>query len=98
VGIVDNVHRLASISGYGVSSLPLKYLVLPMGASYKTKPTWNAVVEKIEHQLASWKMMYFSKGRRVTLIKSTLSNLLKYFLSLFPFPHSYWSGKLHRPR
>ena len=48
MGIVDNVHRLAGILGYGVSSLPLKYLVLLPGASYKTKPTWNGVVEKIE--------------------------------------------------
>ena len=28
--------------------------------------------------------MYLSKGGRVTLIKSTLSNLPTYFLSLFP--------------
>lgn len=31
-------------------------------------------------------MIYLSKGGRVTLIKSTLSNLLMYFMSLFPFP------------
>jgi hypothetical protein len=30
-------------------------------------------------------MMYLSEGR-VTLIKSTLSNLPKYFISLFPLP------------
>jgi hypothetical protein len=29
-------------------------------------------------------MMYLSKGGRVTLIKSTLSNFLMYFMSLFP--------------
>jgi hypothetical protein len=33
-------------------------------------------------------MMYLSKGGRVTLIKSTLSNLPMYFMSLFPFPVS----------
>ena len=32
--------------------------------------------------------MYLSKGGRVTLIKSTLSNLPTYFLSLFPIPAS----------
>ncbi|KAG6732890.1 hypothetical protein I3842_01G199300 [Carya illinoinensis] len=30
--------------------------------------------------------MYLSKGGRITLIKSTLSNLPTYFLSLFPLP------------
>jgi hypothetical protein len=41
--------------------------------------------------------MYLCKGDRVTLIKSALSNLPKYFLSLFPIPASVASGieKLH---
>ena len=30
--------------------------------------------------------MYLSKGARVTLIKSTFSNLSTYYLSLFPIP------------
>ena len=35
-----------------------------------------------------WKRLYLSKGGRVILIKSTLSNLPTYFLSLFPIPAS----------
>ena len=64
--------------------LPLKYLGLPIGAHFKAKAIWDGIVEKIERRLASWKRMYLSKGGRVTLIKSTLSNLPTYFLSLFP--------------
>jgi hypothetical protein len=86
VGCVDNVDGLASILGCGVHSLPLKYLGLPLGASFKAKSIWDGVVGKIERWLASWKWMYLSKGGRVTLIKSTLSNLPTYFLSLFPIP------------
>jgi hypothetical protein len=37
VGNVDNVAGLARILGCGVASLPLKYLGLPLGASYKAK-------------------------------------------------------------
>jgi hypothetical protein len=44
------------------------------------------IVVKMEHRLASWKMLYFSKGGRVTLSKSIFSNLSTYFLSLFPIP------------
>ena len=41
-------------------------------------------MEKLEHRLAGWKRLYLLKGGRLTLIKSTLSNLPTYFLSLFP--------------
>jgi hypothetical protein len=85
---MDNVDGLAGILDCGVSSLPLKYLGLPLGVSFKAKSIWDGVVGKIERWLASWKQIYLSKGGRVTLIKSTLSNLPTYFLSLFPIPAS----------
>ena len=39
-------------------------------------------------EIGGWKRLYLSKGGRVTLIKSTLSNLPTYFLSLFPISAS----------
>jgi hypothetical protein len=72
--------------GCRVGSLPMTYLGMPLGASYKSVSTWEGVVEKMERKLAGWKRMYLSKGGRLTLIKSTLSNLPTYLLSLFPFP------------
>jgi hypothetical protein len=68
VGTVDNVGDLASILGCGTSSLPLKYLSLPLVACFKAKSIWDCIVEKIRRRLVSWKMMYLSKGGRVTLI------------------------------
>jgi hypothetical protein len=38
----------------------------------------------VEYKLASWKMMYLSKGGRVTLTKSTLANMPTYYMSIFP--------------
>jgi hypothetical protein len=98
MGDVDNMDELARIMGCGVSSLPLKYLGLPLGALFKAKSIWDDVVGKIERWVASWQWMYLSKGGRVTLIKSTLSNLSTYFLSLFPIPSSVARciEKLHR--
>jgi hypothetical protein len=61
-----------------------KYLGLPLGANFKEKTIWNSVLEKVERKLACWKRLYLSKGGKVTLIKSTLSNIPTYFLSLFP--------------
>ena len=88
VGNVPNVTALANILGCRVSALPLMYLGLPLGASFKKKSIWNAVVEKVEKRHAGWKRTYLSNGGRLTLIKSTLSSLPSYCLSLFPLPKS----------
>uniref|UniRef100_A0A2N9H5P7 Reverse transcriptase domain-containing protein n=1 Tax=Fagus sylvatica TaxID=28930 RepID=A0A2N9H5P7_FAGSY len=88
VGNVPDVNVLAGILGCRISALPLMYLGLPLGASFKKKSIWDAVVEKMEKRLAGWKRMYLSKGGRLTLIKSTLSSLPSYYLSLFPLPMS----------
>jgi hypothetical protein len=82
VGNVEQMGMLADILGCGVATLPVKYLGLPFGASYKAKHIWDGVIEKLEHRLASWKRMYLSKGGRVTLIKSTLANLPTSYFSL----------------
>ncbi len=71
-----------------MAALPLAYLGLPLGASFKNKSIWTCVVEKMEKRLAGWKRLYLSKRGRVTLIKNILSSLSTYYLSLFPFPMS----------
>ena len=86
VGDVPNLHELVEILGCSVSPLPLKYLGLPSGATFKDKMIWNPILEKMERRLARWKRLYLSKGGKVTLIKSTISSLPTYFLSLLPIP------------
>jgi len=44
VGHVNNMDDLAGILGCAVSSLPLKYLGLPLGAPFKAKSSWDEVV------------------------------------------------------
>lgn len=70
---------------------------------FKSKGIWDLILEKRERILAGWKKVYYSKGGQITLIKSTLSSLTAYFLSLFPllasithckkFPRDFlWGG------
>jgi hypothetical protein len=66
----------------------MTYLDLPLGANFKDKTIWDPIQEKMEDKLFGWQWMYLSKGGRVTLIKSTLSSLPTYFLSLCPIPVS----------
>jgi len=83
---VHNIDLLLTVLGCKQGTLPMKYLGLPLCAKFKDKTIWNPILEKMERRLAGWKRLHLSKGGRVTLIKSTLSNLPTYFLSLFPIP------------
>ena len=69
-----------------VGSLPMLYLGMPLGTLYKTASIWNPILERMEKKLSSWKQLYLSKGGRITLLKSTLSSLPTYYLSLFTIP------------
>ena len=86
VGEVNNLVALGSILQCREGSLPMKYLGMPLGTSFKTASIWNPILEKMEKKLSRWKRLYLSKGGRLTLLKSTLSSLPTYFLSLFTIP------------
>ena len=86
VGEVTNMGELVALLCFSQSSLPMTYLGLPLGTKFKDKAIWNSILERMERRLTSWKQLYLSKGGKITLIKSTLSSLPTYFLSLFPIP------------
>ena len=64
----------------------MKYLGLPLGEKFKDKTIWNPILEKVEWKLVGWKKLYLSKGGRVALVKSNISNLPTYLFFLFPIP------------
>ena len=83
---VDNVESLAVELGCRVGSLPTRYLSLPLGAPHRASGIWDSIEEIFRKRLSSWKRQYISKGGRLTLIRSTLSSLPIFFLSLFRMP------------
>ncbi|RVW17454.1 Transposon TX1 uncharacterized 149 kDa protein [Vitis vinifera] len=76
-----------AVSGL-VGSLPSTYLGMPLGAPFKSVTVWDGVEELFRRRLAMWKRQYLSKGGRATLIRSTLSNLPIYLMSLLCLPSS----------
>ena len=88
IGYVDNIQLLAGVLGCNIDAFSTTYLGLPLGAKFKEKAIWDPRVERFEKRLSGWKSMYLSKGGRLTLIKSVLSGIPTYFLSLFPLPSS----------
>ena len=47
VGEVNNLDALANILQCRVGSLPMKYLGMPLGSSFKTSLIWNPILEKM---------------------------------------------------
>ncbi|CAL5404505.1 unnamed protein product [Camellia sinensis] len=87
VGVSDSLLlSFAHLLNCKVHSLPLKFLGLPLGANPGKKSTWKPVIDKIRSKLSGWKRKLLSFAGRLTLIKSTLSSLPVYFLSLFKMP------------
>ena len=48
VGGVHNLEALVGMLGCGQSSLPLKYLGLPLGAKFKDLTVWNPILKRME--------------------------------------------------
>ena len=88
VGPVSNLAEMTSELGCKIGSLPTYYLGLPLGAKHKALGVWDSIEERYRKRLAAWKTQYISKGDRITLIRSTLSSLPIYYLSLFRMPQN----------
>ncbi|KAA0034017.1 LINE-1 retrotransposable element ORF2 protein [Cucumis melo var. makuwa] len=73
-------------------TLPLTYLGVPLGGNPKSKLFLRNIEDRIQKKLSNWKYAHISKGGRLTLIKSTLSSLPIYQLSVFQAPSSTYKN------
>ena len=76
VGEVSNISELANLLHCKIGGLPMTYLGMPLGASFKENFVWNPILEKIERRLSGWKKLCLSKGGRLNLLKSTFFSIL----------------------
>ena len=86
VGRVENLEVLALEVGCKVGRLPTSYLGIPLGANHKSVAVWDGVEERFRKRLAMWKRQFISRGGRITLIRSTLSSMPIYLMSLLRIP------------
>ena len=82
----EEVGYLTALVECSVGVWPIKYLGLPLGDNPNRKSFWEPVVTKVAKRLDGWKRAFLSRGDRLTLIRSVLSSLPIYFLSLFKMP------------
>jgi hypothetical protein len=74
-GNVLGAFDLAAVLGCKVSSLPMTYLGLPFGSSFKVCVVWSSIIEKMERSLVGWKKLYLSKRGRLYRIIEYLGKL-----------------------
>jgi hypothetical protein len=70
-----------------LSSLPFKYLGLPIGANPNCESTWDSLVEHLRKRLCSWRNKYISLGGRIVLINSVLNAIPIFHLSFLKLPN-----------
>ena len=83
---MKNLEALVAELGCRTGTLPSTYLGLPLGMWRNSLQVWDGVEERFKKRLALWTRQYISKGGRLSLIKSILSNLPIYTMSLFRIP------------
>lgn len=67
-------------------TLPIQYLGLPLTSGRLSAREWQPVFEKIERRLEGWKSHMLSRGGRLVLVKSVLSAIPTYYMSIFRMP------------
>ncbi|GJV58049.1 retrovirus-related pol polyprotein from transposon TNT 1-94 [Tanacetum coccineum] len=83
VGVsTSEVNSLASSLGCTFDSIPFMYLGLPVRKRMRFVDGWDVVINRFHERLSSWKANSLSIGGRLTLVKSVLSSLPIYYLSL----------------
>nr|GEZ16954.1 RNA-directed DNA polymerase, eukaryota [Tanacetum cinerariifolium] len=73
-------------SGCSTFSTPFNYLGVKVGDIMSRGNSWAEVISKLSSRLSRWKLKTLSSGGRLTLIKSILTAIPLYHMSIFKAP------------
>nr|GEV63397.1 RNA-directed DNA polymerase, eukaryota, reverse transcriptase zinc-binding domain protein [Tanacetum cinerariifolium] len=82
----DGVDSAATLVGCSTFYPPFHYLGVKVGASMSRLNSWKEVMAKISSRLSKWKLETLSLGGRLTLLKSVLTAIPIYHMSLYKVP------------
>ncbi|GJU10520.1 RNA-directed DNA polymerase, eukaryota [Tanacetum coccineum] len=87
IGIPQEEVRSAAASiGCFTFVAPFNFLGVKVGGMMSRRSSWEEVIGKLSSRLSKWKLKTLCIGGRLTLIKSVLSSLPLYQMSIFKCP------------
>lgn len=82
----EEMMEAAKELGCRVGELPISYLGLKLGGRLAGLDGWGELIEKVKRRIRRWHANSISIGGRITIIKSILSAMPVYGMSVLPLP------------
>ncbi|GJV39999.1 hypothetical protein Tco_1418439 [Tanacetum coccineum] len=84
--IMEALEEFKGVSGLVPSTLPIKYLGVPLISSRLRYRDCKVLVERVQNRINDWKNKYLSFAGRLQLVMSVLSSMHGYWASVFILP------------
>ncbi|GJU99732.1 RNA-directed DNA polymerase, eukaryota, reverse transcriptase zinc-binding domain protein [Tanacetum coccineum] len=81
-----NVDLAANLVGCSILHTPFNYLGVKVGSNMNRICEWDDIISKVSSRLSKWKLKTLSIGGRLTLLKSVLSSIPLYHMSIYKAP------------
>nr|GEV25975.1 hypothetical protein [Tanacetum cinerariifolium] len=87
IGVSSNVvAAAASLILCSILTAPFNYLGVKVGSNISRITSWDDVISKVSSRLSKWKLNLLSIGGRLSLLKSVLTSIPLYHMSIFMVP------------
>ncbi|CAH2060105.1 unnamed protein product [Thlaspi arvense] len=94
-GLDNNAQeRITSLFNLKVSSLPIRYLGLPLCSINLSEADCDPLLAQIKQKLSSWTNRFLSMAGRLTLLSSVISGIVGFLTSTFFLPKKALNEKI----
>ena len=93
-----NLRCYSKLLNCGQMGYPFKYLGLEVGGNPRKKTFWKPVLEKLKVRLSVWKGRFLSLAGRTCVIKSVLTAIPLFYLSVYKSPESVYKSIISTQR